>query len=427
MGMMTLKNIIDRVMLLIWIILLLLGQYFHESWRDEWQQYQIGITIDSVADLLRVSALEVTGPIWFIAIKILFGNLNFEIFKWCLTIFYIWAGSYFWIKSDLNIFWKFILFFNYFTLFEYGIITRSYSLQLSLFFILFTLRKRKKKIQIQIILIFIICSLNLYGIYLIIIYLMITIKDKKNNIAKFTSFFFGSLTLMYIIIFSHGRDWGINYADNPISNLYRNLISFIRNIITIILPVPDLSKISWGESFLGNHFNNQSTISIFLVLIFVFYIFVIKPLHINVNHILIIFGLYTIHNLFIFAGALRHIGFLYFLIIFILIIQVEDKRVPELRKFNKIIVLFLLLTQYTYGMFFLYNDITKPFSSGMELSKTYDSESLTIAYPDWIGISYLGYSKSSAYFPQGGRYSDHWILTKSRLGLVGELPIFPYQ
>jgi hypothetical protein len=80
MGIMTLKNIIDKVMLLIWIILLLLGQYFHESWRDEWQQYQIGISIDSVADLLRVSALEVTGPIWFIAIKILFGNLNFEIF-----------------------------------------------------------------------------------------------------------------------------------------------------------------------------------------------------------------------------------------------------------------------------------------------------------------------------------------------------------
>ena len=75
-------------------------------------------------------------------------------------------------------------------------------------------------------------------------------------------------------------------------------------------------------------------------------------------------------------------------------------------------------------MFFLYNDITKPFSSGMELSKTYDSESLTISFPDWIGISYLGYSKSSAYFPQDGRYSDHWILTKSRLGLVEEPPIF---
>lgn len=415
---------LDRIALFIWIFLIIFVQFFHESWRDEWQQYQIGVSINSFRDLLRISSWEVTGPAWFIIIKYIFGTLNYEIFKWSVTIFFVCSGAFFWLRSDTHLLWKLILFFNYFTLFEYGVITRTYSLQLSLFFIFVTLQKNNRNESVRYFLILLICSLNLYGLYLVLFYLIITYKEQKINFKSIISLIIGLGILSYVIIFNHGRDWGIDYGFKINDQTYSNYISFVRNFITTIFPIPNISNVNWGQSFLANEFDNIKTQIILLILITIFYAFVLKPLHTKNRYLIAMIFVYICHNLFIFAGALRHIGFLYILILFFLIERVNLNKYQELAKLNKVILSTFVLAHFIYAISFLQSDVKKSFSTGKELSKPYDKNSLFISYPDWVGTSFLGYSNSKGYFPQDGRYSNFLIWTRNRLRIVEKLPSF---
>ena len=419
-----LEIVLDRILLCIWTTLIIFVQFFHESWRDEWHQYQIGTSIENLSDLFRVSSLEVTGAAWFILIKYLFSYFNYEIFKWFVTIFFAASGAFFWLRSGTHLIWKLVLFFNYFTLFEYGIITRTYSFQLSLFFIYATLQRNKTNKLFRLLLIFLICSLNLYGIYLILFYWISRYKDSEKYLGSVVSLFLGLSSLIHIIIFSHGRDWGIDYGFRINNQTYTNYISFIRNFVTTILPIPNFRKVNWGQSFFANEYNNVVTQIILITLILIFYVFVLKPLNIKSRYLIALILVYTLHNLFIFAGALRHIGFLYISIVFFLSERVDLYKLKYLTKLSKSIFAIFVLANFTYAVTFLLSDVKNQFSSGKELSKTYESHSLTIVYPDWVGISYLGYSNSYGYFPQDGRYSNHLILTKSRLGIVENLPTF---
>lgn len=129
----------------LFIVLNLLGVFFHECWRDELQAVLIANASSSPWDLIsRTSRYEATPVLWHLILYFIsFGKVLPLIVKLLNSFFIIGAASLFWFHFPVSRLLKTLLLFNYFFLYEYGLVARPYSMGIFLVFFYLSYRNAK--------------------------------------------------------------------------------------------------------------------------------------------------------------------------------------------------------------------------------------------------------------------------------------------
>lgn len=117
------------VISLLFYAVALFGVFHHEMWRDEYQAWMIARSSSSFADLLWNLRYEGTGCLWhlclFLIVQFTEKPLSMQIFNVSVAS----CGAYIVARYSPFPRWqKALIVFSYFSLFEYGIISRCYAL-----------------------------------------------------------------------------------------------------------------------------------------------------------------------------------------------------------------------------------------------------------------------------------------------------------
>jgi len=120
----------------LFVVLNLIGVYFHECWRDEVQSLLIAKVATGPWDLITHTLRYEGHPaLWHLMLRYFTGSgVNPMGMQLLNSLLIICTAAIFWWRFPLNFTLRALFMFNYFFVFEYGILARSYTLGLFLFF-----------------------------------------------------------------------------------------------------------------------------------------------------------------------------------------------------------------------------------------------------------------------------------------------------
>lgn len=334
-----LSIIIRIIVIIIFSILLLIFQNYHEPWADEAQSFLIARDTNLI-EMFKYMKYEGTPPLWVIIIKI-FIKLGgtYSTFSLVPIFFSILGVIVFEFKIKAPIYIKILFPFTYFIFCQYTIIARSYCLIfLALMIIASIYPKRFEK---------------LLEFTLSLIFLML-ISTHSYIIA-------GSLYLLFLIdLFKNGKILEKKFF------IY-TIILFTSFFIVLIISLPVVDcyyGVRAQESFsyiiasstLASSRNNIINIIITIIVISSVFISIKKE---NILELLIVF-LPLLFFLRFFHCIDWHIGIVTYLIVFYLIISdlINEKRII------KIFLVIMCIIQIIWTVYFLIYDVNYAYSAG---------------------------------------------------------------
>ncbi len=139
----------------LWVILSLIGLFYHEVWRDEAQAWLVASSSGSLADLLLRSSIEATGPVYYLLIwpftKLwpLSFPISIQIISWIGTFFaaYVWTFKLSFSRNSVRI----LGLFSFYFLYEFSAIARLYGWGLFFLFLGFYWLKQERRIRAQVV------------------------------------------------------------------------------------------------------------------------------------------------------------------------------------------------------------------------------------------------------------------------------------
>lgn len=408
-----------------YIVLIGVGLINHEMWRDELEAWLIARDSNSISELF--SNLTFTGhpALWYLILYLLTRITHNPVAMQAAHFFIAVAViSLFVFSSPFNNLQKTLFCFSYFPLYEYGVISRSYSLGILLLFTFCILYCRKNQNCLYLSLaLTLACQVSIYSLiisfFLALILLFETLYPQKagldsqritiksNVIAGFIVYLLGLLTgIMQIISARTALTQGelgvaINNTlqqENPntlgiFHNFFKSYIAsglefekVINGIWRSYIPVPNaMSKSIWGTNFLTDNqqfyrigsINSAPLVALFFSLaLFILFTIIfskqLRVLFIYVGGTLAIYAFGFIAK----VPALRHNGHLFMLLIICCWLscyywqfnfqptqQVQSQIVKFTPAKQKIILTIILFIQFYAGLKIYSLDIVKPFSN----------------------------------------------------------------
>jgi hypothetical protein len=364
----------------------------HEIWLDEAQHYLIARDSNNLQELWKNTRYEGHPILWNLILyaitRLSWNPLSMQLIHWLIGIS---AISIFLFNSPLKKSWNYLFCFGYFTLFEYTVISRNYSLLLLFFFLslkYFPIRS-KNKIAFGLSL-FLLTNTHLFGLIIAFWILMVACIDFDGSKISLVRFDLIKMPLFFFIV---GAILCVLQcvppSDSPFMPITETLLSIKSIKITSLLflrsfwPIPDFtSDYFWNTSFFSGHLKWMG--GILSILAFALSLILIqkrRPLILFCGSTLCILVVIVILYPNSIAQASRHFGIIYIIFIGSLWIGHYENDWRRLLNFSdrfKNIALHTLLTiQLIAGGIAILIDYRNPFSESKNISVFLEQNNLS--------------------------------------------------
>lgn len=378
----TLNRYFIPITLIIYAIVISIGNFYHEPWRDELQMWAGSIHSDNFIHFLKIRSLE-SHPILFdfilyIISLITHDFLAVKLFNITCCILAAWLILK---HSPFPNYQKLGILFSYYFIFEFSLISRSYALGL-LLFLLFIICIEKRKINLAIVFAILAANTNILIAICIASIFFYSWLAKKVNIKQLILVSIGLLIALLDVYYQTFVNWDYTTSTQigiPVFDWY-----WITAKLTLIykgfIPLPQLTTIHfWNTNIISdllpeNVDNILGSLLSVLLLVFIYLRFkkdkyILISIGLGYLLLLVLFG-------FFWGGSQRHWGHFYLLFLAFYWLDYSNKT-------NKNLILSVIISaQVLAGIYAFTMDIKHPFSNSKNvanyLKENYDLNNILI-------------------------------------------------
>ncbi|MBI3501276.1 MAG: hypothetical protein HY063_05725 [Bacteroidetes bacterium] len=447
------KNALYLFLILIFYsAIVLLGISRHEMWRDEIEPWLIGSFSQSLSDFFHNMKMGSNPYIWYLILhflsKISLNPVIVQIAHTCIAI----GSVYIFLRyAPFNLLQKLLFCAGYYIVYEYGIISRGYSLTIFFLFLFCALYRKywNVNIPLAIVIFFLANATGGFGailsisllIFILANYYFDEMQDGKKKIKiKYTGW------AVAIILFSI---WVAMKSISPppdsvyntewyVSVDFNRAFEILRRVWSGFIPIPDLSEVHfWNSNFInkgdiGTGTKNFLTVCSLVFLIYSVLLFSKKTtvlLFYTAGTFGILFFSYLNPSIFYINGTRYH-GFLFivFIISFWLLKYFPEKKkvtIPLLTKWNEqmniqkyqnqVMAFFLSVNVFAAGVAFC-KDFVNDFSSVERTGKFIVEKNLqrfsAAGFIDYAISPISAFTRKPFYYPERDTTSTFPIWTK---------------
>ena len=362
---------------LIYASLIIFIMVFHEPWFDEAQSWLIARDASYREMLFSIPHYEGHPPFWWLLLSIpAKAGVPYEIGLKSVQVIFSFLGIYlFLFKSPFHFGVRCILPFTYFLFYQYGVISRPYSVLLCGIFLCAICFKDKDTHTVRFVLSLIfLCMFSVYGTLIaggIVLAWMFELKKNMFHLKYILSF-------ICLLLFALLLVWLIYPYDNVYASNHSFCTSFWQRIFMFFFHFPSES---FFTSFYGNEilftypFNAEvmlsTTIISLIIWLFLFATMKNRLLYLVIPYILItLFGSYFYFHAY-------HLGILFLLFLFASWISYDTM------VYNRFLFVFFaigIVINLFWTFFACYSDVCLDFAVGREISEWIKSEDLLDRY-----------------------------------------------
>ena len=444
-------NFFTTTLVIIFLSLGLIGILNHEMWFDELQAWMIARDSSSINNLFQNLRYEGHPGLWHLGLYFLSRFTYNPVVMQFYHLLIATTGVYIFVKySPFNHQQKIFLSLGYFSLYEYGIISRSYALGLLLIYCFCTLYTHRDKSFIPLSLcLSLLCHTHVYG-FVIAISLLITlvfdtifdrgisniISRKKLDVTiSLMIFLLGAyISLKQVIPPSDSEFalWGIDFA-------LSNFIETLSTITRAYLPLQQFwIEKSWQTNALVSLNLYVAVIIAIGLFIFSTVLFIRQPVVLLMYMMGTLGVLSLTYYVTLGVAGLRHYGHLFIILIACLwishyysetdtllnLIQRYFLRFSKqtinfeqlINKYRKFFIQIILCTHLIAASVAFTYDLSLPFSQTKAVAafiKNQHLENMTIiCYPNYPVGALPGYLNKSVFYPQSNRLGTFPIWDK---------------
>lgn len=444
----------------IFLLLGLLGIFYHEMWRDELQAWLLAEDSASIGELMQNMKYEGHPALWHLCLFVISRFVEHPI---AMQFFHLAIATliiYIFLKfSPFTKLQKFLFTFSYYPLYEYGIISRNYSFGI-LFVFLFCVfyPKRTQSYLLLAILIALLANTNAYGFLLAAALAATLIADRilsRNNVGftasrlnmlcslgiVFAGFVISILQVMARIDSSQGPslDPPKPSIDGAVPDLKLGGFNITRFILTFGLllksyaPIPNFFSYTYWNTSIFTSIDNLYTKAFALLLAFgLLFLAIILLSRKPVPLFLYLFG--TLSIIFFCyekqIGQVRHYGHLFILLVacfwltryypevrFNFLVRVFEPLVVRLSQHRNQFISILLAIHVVVGAFAFGMDLLYPFSGSQETADFIKKQNLDnvliVGSSDAPASSVAALLNQEFYYPESDRFGT-FILWQNR-------------
>jgi len=428
-----------EVLTLAFAVVCAFGMSFHEMWRDELQIWVLVRDSHSLLNLFQNLRYEVGHPfLWYLSLYPLAqftrSPIAMQMLHWAIATASVYLLARFSPFSRLQ---KGLFAFGYFSLFEYGIISRNYGLGVLLLFGVCVLFKQRHRRHLSIAgLLLLACNTNFYALVcavaialLLVLEFLIqppkqwNLRQKGWDLGLSGLIVLAGLGLYYLQILPPADTGIVTSGVKPIG--LKSLISAISLIWKSYAPIPWLSFNFWNTNLVAE--GDAALLSV-LLLVGAIAVFIRKPLIL----FLYLSGTFTIilFALLKHGGGVRHWGYAFVMLVISLWLHGEfpdstwQPPAPLLRLhhwlmrqrclfFTVILSLQLVAGVFAYGM-----DWVLPFSQAKATAQLIQQnpvpQSGLVGDHDWAAVSVSGFLDQPMYYPASDRLGTFIVWNNQR-------------
>ncbi len=358
---------IEIVLILLFTLIVITGTITHEPWRDELQIWMITRDSSNIKNLIKNLKYEPHPYVWYFIVypfsKIFPEHPEFlKIINFIFIFFSIFLLIKF---SPFPNYIKFPLVFNYFFIYEYGVISRNYAISLFLLF-LYLSNYKSKSIWIKALILFLLPQVHVLNIFPLMLIFIITIYEfiKKREINIILPIFFGlvGIILSYFELFSQEGFAAVTLKGKIFTLNVKMFLRKIGNFLDAFVYIPKMGIHFWNNYFLP--LNLKIILSIILLIFILFFL--------NKNKVFMLSYLFIFMGLLFFfsrfhPGFLRH--FAYYFICFIILLWIYNLEKIKVSETKNIIIAVLFTFQAFTGLYAIYMEVKHPFSQAQNVAK----------------------------------------------------------
>ena len=435
------RSHLNSIVPLVFFAVGLVGILHHELWRDEFQAYLIAQRSHSIAELLFNSRFEGHPRLWFFLLYILTRFTQAPFAMQVVHLGLATIGIVLFVRfSPFTKVQKILGSFGYYTLYEYGVISRNYVLSVLFAFLFCTLFPTRKKTYLWVgLALFLLTQTSVEGLILtfaltvLLFFEPIISLDMRKvlpwkrwiTIIPILLVMAGALLSVWQLVPQYatgiGEGWSFRWDSEYI----------VRTIATITrsyMPIPRLSMQFWNSNILGSWGLEAGVSIIFLTIGFL--VFAGSP-PLLITYLV---GTGSLLAFFYFRwfGFSRHHGYLFLLFLVLAWLQFLEKgrdfhfrffgrgfAITSLFRKNILTLVFLL--QFIGAIAALGFDFVYPFSESKQTAEYIQAHNLNnmviVADYDYAGTPVAGYLDRDVYFPQRSSmgsfvfwdYSRHYL------------------
>ena len=442
---------------LTFLIVVAIGLFNHEMWRDELEAWLIAKDSVSIPEML--DNLKYTGhpSLWYLCLrfisKITTNPLIIQLFNLIIITAAVFIFIYY---APFNYLHKILFCFSYFPLYEYGMISRVYSLELLLIFSFCALFCHKKHNYFLLTIVLVLLPhTNIYGLILGFVFAAIffqtaivkAIYSQKDLIdRRKTGMVLGLSLTVYLVSLLTAiiqitppavteKTTGSTLTSNSLFKLIKSSEAVITGIWRSYVPIPRFSLENfWGSNILAESnflpeianidLNSFLSAVISLVLLAIFTIIFARNYkvlftYVASNALIIAFGLqYKV-------PSIRHNGHLFILLIVCFWIFLSEARTnyaknrPRIFKvlssYQNLLLTIILCIQFYAGIKMYAIDLNRVFSNSQNVAryiKSHQLEQLTIVGSRYrIVFPLSAWLDRPIYYPEINRFGTFTIWT----------------
>lgn len=413
-------------LLIIWISSSICLHFRHEAWRDEWQNINF-ISHATLNGIAEESRLETVSPLWYLFLKVLSFGMSPNLIFFAILIICLGFTSVFILNRQIPLLWRFSALSFTFVFYDWTQFARPYAIifSLSLFFTSQTL-KAKRLTTTELLVLLALLQLGFWGIFVSIGLLGCVLINGVRLNTKRTMLFVLLLSVsIWPFLTNYGRaSWAGSSTSLDFSSPFSKLQATLHSLSTAILPKSG-SGIDSIVDFapLLQHPKVQ--------FIFVLIIFLVGVLHAaRISHLLLILVLcqligFVSWTSFVYPGGLRHWGFGVFVpyLTFTYLNALPEKDQSRSYRINltvaKTIAIPVLIINLIATSNLYLADFNYPFSTITD-AKSKTLTTLTVVYPSFLSIPFVGIDNPKIYLPEGSQ--EGYFRFTGNSGIIPKVP-----
>lgn len=397
--------------LYLFILLNFIGIFFHECWREELQTFLIAKAAHSPWDLIaRTARYEGQPLLWPLLVKLFtIGSFNPIVIQLLNSFFICGTAILFWFHFPLDKKIKSLLLFNYFFIFEYGLIARPFALSAFLLFAYLSYSESpvKRLRYFAILGLLLLPQTSFFGLIIASCLMIIRILSSFKKSLFQTTVEGVLFALSSFVSVVHGLLLPEDAMSSMLSNynfvseeVLRVLESYSFSMFHLpgVISFPPEWSVFLGDSSLIGYI----WLGLFLSgLIWFTHSLIQKNKLIAFAFVVSSFALFK----FSYVRALYGIQFTAHILLLMAAVFWLSQKIKEtfLVGISRSFVLGVAALSAFSGISFYLTDIALPFSDAKTVSKvlvdaTASKNELIIAWPDFVGSSVSGYSKGRETF-----------------------------
>jgi hypothetical protein len=420
----------------------------HEMWRDELQAWTLTNSSRGVRDLLHNLRYEGHPALWYVLLfpltKLFDAPEAMQAFQYLVAIAAMGVVVRF---APFTMAQKAALVFGYFMIFEYGALSRSYSLGVLLVFVACTVASRPRRSWWAVGAVLALLSLtSAFGAMLavaigagLIVDELLRRRNGDFGAASLQSLAVGATIALGGVIISYAQS--IPPDDAGEFRGWRTTIqagevgSTLAAVWRAFVPIPQLQREFWNTNVADGRVTIAAIISV-IIIGAVAIMFRSKPAALVMWGLGLATVLVFLYAKIAYASSGRHFGhiFVLFLAMNWLAPSAQEFRatlgeehgagVKPLERRAALLTVVLGL-HLLGGAFATISDWTTPFSDGKSVAEYLQREgyrdSIVIGFPDTSASTVAAYLQRDVFFPQGGRFGNYIIWDTKRVSPTGSL------